>query len=45
MPEMWGKMIICMETKTYVGESYVERRGQYEVERCDIEMLLWVILI
>ena len=39
MLEMWGKNGICVETRTYVGTSFVRRQGGYEVEICDIKLL------
>ena len=35
MPEIRKKRI-CVDTRTYVGTSFVRRQGQCEVERCDI---------
>ena len=44
IPEMWGKnRIICAETRTYLGTYCFGRWGHYEVERCDVELLRWVI--
>ena len=31
IPEMWGKNGICLENITYVGTSFVGRRGLNEV--------------
>ena len=43
IPKMWGKNGICVETRMYVGLYFFGRRGWYEVEMCDVELLQWVL--
>ena len=44
--ELWkcgAKNGICVETRTYVGTSFVRKRGQYEVVSGDVELSCWLL--